>query len=81
MDGKVLVTQACWTPETQASYGYLYLRYRPACWLFEFFAMARKNALAAPAILFSENAVVASGISVALLVVSILMQRQAQAIS
>ena len=60
--------------ETQASHGNFYLRYRPSCWWFEFTVMARKNALAAAAIFFSQNAVVASALSVAALVVLILVQ-------
>jgi len=54
----------------------LYLRYRPSCLWFDVAAMARKNALAAAAIFFSQNAVVASVLSVAVLAYSIHIQRK-----
>jgi len=64
-----------WSPEMRASYGTLYLRFRPDAWYFEFVIMLRKCLLAGTAAFLPDDPAEASALSAIILVASITLQR------
>ena len=73
-DGKVLIGKPMWRESTQDKMGYLYLKYRPACYWFEFVNIFRKIGLSLASIVFKNNPENIAITSAVIVAIAFLMQ-------